>query len=47
MAVIQAFVGGRNVFVALPGFGKSHCFGFLPTVFDCLCDCVDKASLII
>jgi superfamily II DNA helicase RecQ len=33
--VILSFVGGRDVFVALPiGFGKSIIYGCLPRAFD-------------
>ena len=35
--VLRAFVGGRDVFTALPtGYGKSLCFALLPHVFDYL-----------
>ena len=37
VAVFNAFVGGRDVFAALPtGYGKSVCFAILPHVFDIL-----------
>ena len=32
---IEAFVSGKDVFVALPtGYGKSVIFGILPSLFD-------------
>ena len=44
---MRAFVSGRDVFVALQtGFGKSYCFGLLPTVFDCLRG-VNEASIVV
>ena len=37
IAVIKAFVSGRDVFTALPtGYRKSVCFAILPLVFDSL-----------
>ena len=37
IAVIKAFVSGRDVFAALPtGYGKSVCFAILSLVFDSL-----------
>ena len=33
--VIRSFVGGKDVFAALPtGYGKSLCFALLPYIFD-------------
>ena len=42
---IEAFVGGKDVFISLPtGYGKSLCFALLPRVFDMIRG-VDKASI--
>ena len=36
-SVIEAFVGGHDVFAALPtGYGKSLCFAILPVLYDIL-----------
>ena len=44
---IEAFIGGKDVFVSLPtGYGKSLCFALLPRVFDIIRG-VDKASIAI
>ena len=44
---IEAFIGGKDVFVSLPtGYGKSLCFALLPLVFDMMRG-VDKASIAI
>ena len=35
VAVVEAFIGGQDVFAALPtGYGKSLCFAVLPYLFD-------------
>ena len=42
---IEAFVGGKDVFISLPtGYGKSLCFALLPRVFDMIRG-VDIASI--
>ena len=34
---IRSFVAGRDVFVSLPtGYGKSACYGCLPSVYNCM-----------
>ena len=36
-SVIEAFVGGHDVFAALPtGYEKSLCFAILPVLYDIL-----------
>lgn len=45
--VLQAFVGGRDVFVSLPtGYGKSLCYALLPAVFDVKRGLVEKTSIV-
>ena len=45
--VVDAFVGGRDVFVSLPtGSGKSLCYSILPSVFDTLRGC-NKSIMIV
>ena len=35
VAVVEAFIGGQDVFAALPtGYGKSLCFAVLPYLLD-------------
>ena len=46
IAVIKAFVSGRDVFAVLPtGYRKSVCFAILPLVFDSLCSSTDSIVL--
>ena len=46
--VVEAFIGGNDVFAALPtGSGKSLCFAVLPLVFDILRGKSTPTSIII
>ena len=48
LQVITGFVGGRDVFGALPtGYGKSLCFTLLPSIFNLLLGRDDSVVIII
>ena len=46
--VVEAFVGGHDVFAALPtGYGKSLCFALLPRLFDILRNNSEPSSIVL
>ena len=46
--VVTEFVSGRDVFAALPtGYGKSLCYGCLPSVFDDLRSCSSSIVVVV
>lgn len=46
--VIEAFVGGHDVFAALPtGYGKSLCFAILPVLYDILRGHSDPTAIVL
>ena len=45
---IEAFVGGHDVFAALPtGFSKNLCFAILPVLFDILRNNMESTSIVL